>query len=103
MADVNPRTEEWNALPWKDIQRNVFRLQKRIYRAARRVPMTMARILKSGVTGNCYAPFGSGGGVGDRPADHNLGCNYRARSCALYIQLNRKRTPIKSKGPEIPK
>jgi hypothetical protein len=35
--------------------------------------MTTALVLKSGVTGNCYAPFGSGGGVGDRPADHNLG------------------------------
>jgi hypothetical protein len=35
--------------------------------------MTMTLVLKSGVTGNCYAPFGSGGGVGDRPADHNLG------------------------------
>jgi hypothetical protein len=33
--------------------------------------MTMTLVLKSGVTGNCYAPFGSGGGVGDRPADHN--------------------------------
>ena len=33
--------------------------------------MTTALVLKSGVTGNCYAPFGSGGGVGDRPADHN--------------------------------
>jgi hypothetical protein len=34
--------------------------------------MTMARILKSGVTGNCYAPFGSGAGAGDRPGDHNM-------------------------------
>ena len=29
-------TENWNSLPWKDIQRNVFRLQQRIYQAARR-------------------------------------------------------------------
>jgi hypothetical protein len=29
MADENARTEDWNTLPWKDIQRNVFRLQKR--------------------------------------------------------------------------
>ena len=36
MADENARTEDWNTLPWKDIQRNVFRLQKRIYQAARR-------------------------------------------------------------------
>ena len=57
MADVRTRTEDWNTLPWKDIQRNVFRLQRRIYRAARRrrsrhtVPMTMARTLKSHVRG----------------------------------------------------
>ena len=36
MADENARTEDWKTLPWKDIQRNVFRLQRRIYRAARR-------------------------------------------------------------------
>jgi hypothetical protein len=35
--------------------------------------MTMARALKSGVTGNCYAPFGSGGEGGDSLADHDLG------------------------------
>ena len=35
MADVRTRTEDWKTLPWKDIQRNVFRLQQRIYRAAR--------------------------------------------------------------------
>ena len=28
-------TEDWKALPWKKHQRNVFRLQKRIYQAAR--------------------------------------------------------------------
>jgi RNA-directed DNA polymerase len=33
MADENNRTEDWQALPWKKIQRNVFRLQKRIYQA----------------------------------------------------------------------
>jgi len=36
MADVLARTEDWHALPWKTIQRNVFRLQQRIYQAARR-------------------------------------------------------------------
>ena len=36
MADVAIQTEDWRALPWKQFQRNVFRLQKRIYRAARR-------------------------------------------------------------------
>jgi hypothetical protein len=30
-----PRTEDWETLDWKRYQRNVFRLQRRIYRAAR--------------------------------------------------------------------
>lgn len=33
MADENNRTEDWQMLPWKKFQRNVFRLQKRIYQA----------------------------------------------------------------------
>ena len=33
MADENNRTEDWQTLPWKKFQRNVFRLQKRIYQA----------------------------------------------------------------------
>ncbi len=36
MTDVAIRTEDWRTLPWKDYQRNVYRLQQRIYRAARR-------------------------------------------------------------------
>ena len=42
MADVQARTEDWRTLPWKTIQRNVFRLQRRsppqvgLYQAARR-------------------------------------------------------------------
>jgi hypothetical protein len=28
MADVESRTEDWGTLPWKDIQKNVFRLQR---------------------------------------------------------------------------
>jgi len=36
MADVKSRTEDWKALPWKHIQREVFRLQRRIYQAERR-------------------------------------------------------------------
>ena len=35
MADGTAHTEDWAALPWKQYQRNVYRLQKRIYRAAR--------------------------------------------------------------------
>ena len=33
MADEETRTEDWKTLPWKKLQRNVFRLQKRIYQA----------------------------------------------------------------------
>jgi len=33
--------------------------------------MTKARVTKSPVMENYHAGFGSGGGVGDRPADHN--------------------------------
>ena len=29
-------TEEWQTLAWKEIERNVFRLQQRIYQAASR-------------------------------------------------------------------
>jgi len=36
MADVERHTEDWAALPWKPFQRNVYRLQKRIYQATRR-------------------------------------------------------------------
>jgi len=35
------------------------------------VPVTKARVTKSPVMGNYHAGFGSGGGVGDRPADHS--------------------------------
>jgi RNA-directed DNA polymerase len=33
MAGEETRTEDWKALPWKKFQRNVFRIQKRIYQA----------------------------------------------------------------------
>ena len=35
MAGVSGHTEDWKSLPWKQFQRNVFRLQQRIYRASR--------------------------------------------------------------------
>ena len=28
-TQCSKRTEDWNMLPWKDIQKNVFRLQRR--------------------------------------------------------------------------
>jgi len=36
MTDDERRTEDWRTLPWKQYQQNVYRLQKRIYQAARR-------------------------------------------------------------------
>jgi len=36
MAEIAISTEDWRTLPWCDYQRNVYRLQKRIYQAARR-------------------------------------------------------------------
>ena len=34
MAGALKHTEDWQMLPWKEIERNVFRLQQRIYQAA---------------------------------------------------------------------
>jgi RNA-directed DNA polymerase len=36
MSTVNQPVYEWNALPWKAIEKQVFKLQKRIYRASQR-------------------------------------------------------------------
>ena len=71
MAGVRRHTEDWKALPWKQFQRNVFRLQKRIYQATLMVPMTMAHVLRSRVKRNFHARFWIGGGAGDCPTDHN--------------------------------
>jgi hypothetical protein len=46
-----------------------------------------ARILKCGVTGNWYAPFGGGAGVGGRPSDHNLArlFDYSGKLYKVYV------------------
>ena len=36
MDTVTPQMDEWRALPWKQLQRTVFRLQKRIYQVSLR-------------------------------------------------------------------
>jgi 5-methylcytosine-specific restriction endonuclease McrA len=46
MAGVKPRTEDWKTLPWKRIQRDVFRLQQRIYQAERRGDHKQVRNLR---------------------------------------------------------
>ncbi|MBC6477093.1 MAG: reverse transcriptase N-terminal domain-containing protein [Hormoscilla sp. GM7CHS1pb] len=33
----NRKVYDWNAVPWRKLEREVFKLQKRIYRAAQRV------------------------------------------------------------------
>jgi len=38
MTDVKPHTEGWEMLPWKQFERTIFRLQKRIYKASLRGP-----------------------------------------------------------------
>jgi RNA-directed DNA polymerase len=38
--------DRWNTLPWKSIQRNVFKLQTRIYRAACREDVKTIRKLQ---------------------------------------------------------
>ena len=36
MTDVVKHTEDWQTIPWRTFQQNVYRLQKRIYQAERR-------------------------------------------------------------------
>ena len=59
MADVIPHTEDWQSLPWKQFQRNVFRLQKRIYQAARRGDFkrvhNLQRLLLRSYSARCLA------------------------------------------------
>ena len=45
-TEKNQHTEDWQSLPWKKIQRNVRRLQQRIYRAERRGDHKRARSLQ---------------------------------------------------------
>ena len=59
MADENNRTEDWQTLPWKKFQRNVFRLQKRIYRAQlrgdRKRVRELQRLLLRSFSARCLA------------------------------------------------
>ena len=40
---------EWKDIPWRKIERNVFKLQKRIYQASLKVLVTKANLLRSRV------------------------------------------------------
>ena len=46
MDTVTPQMDEWKALPWKQLQRTVFRLQKRIYQASLRGDTRQVRQLQ---------------------------------------------------------
>ena len=46
---------EWNEIPWKIIQRKVFKLQKRIYRAASRGNDVIAKGLQKLLLKSYYA------------------------------------------------
>lgn len=46
MTEATRPTEGWQTLAWKQFQRNVFRLQKRIYQAARRGDFKRVRNLQ---------------------------------------------------------
>jgi len=56
MSTVTPMYG-WNTISWRKIQRNVFKLQKRIYQASREVRMTNARLLRSRMKGNLHVRF----------------------------------------------
>ena len=46
MTDAQPHTEGWETLPWKQFERTVFRLQKRIYKASLRGDFKQVRNLQ---------------------------------------------------------
>jgi hypothetical protein len=62
---------KWQDLPWKKIERVVFKLQKRIYQASQGVPVTKANLLRSGVLRKAHAPFWSSAREGDLPGNCN--------------------------------
>ena len=43
---ATPPMDGWNRIPWKKIQRKVFKLQKRIYQASRRGDIRTVRALQ---------------------------------------------------------
>ena len=45
-TDAPAPMDRWNTLPWKHLQRNVFKLQTRIYRAACRGDVKTVRMLQ---------------------------------------------------------
>ncbi len=58
MAPALRPSEAWKNIPWKKIQRNVFRLQKRIYQAKLRGDVRAVHRLApmQCIGGCCFAP-----------------------------------------------
>jgi RNA-directed DNA polymerase len=44
--EASASMDGWNTIPWKRLQRTVFKLQKRIYRASRRGDVRPVRTLQ---------------------------------------------------------
>lgn len=59
MTEADRLSEEWQKLPWKQYQRNVYRLQQRIYQAKRRNQVrqvhNLQRLLLRSWSGRCLA------------------------------------------------
>jgi len=59
MSTATAPVYEWNALPWKRLEQQVFKLQKRIYRASRRGDVKtvhrLERLLMTSWAGKCLA------------------------------------------------
>ena len=59
-----PPMYAWQDVPWRRVERTIFKLQKRIYRASwlrtikqSTVLVTKAKQLRSRMTGNCHVRF----------------------------------------------
>jgi N-terminal domain of reverse transcriptase len=57
MTDAQQHTEGWEMLPWKQFERTIFRLQKRIYKATQRGDFKQVRNPYEGrlYNGCCFA------------------------------------------------
>lgn len=59
MSTATAPVYEWNSLPWQRLERQVFKLQKRIYRASRRGDVKtvhrLERLLMTSWAGRCLA------------------------------------------------
>jgi hypothetical protein len=44
---INVCADEWKALPWKKFQKNLFRLQPRIFKAAKKMIISQSKVYKA--------------------------------------------------------